>query len=137
MNSIKSIRRIVEWLWSGQNRYNVGSSTGGISRGGHHVPSPLNGEKVAKGRMRGGETFDFSSHIFTFQCQLALSPLTPALSPCRGEGELSAALFHGLRALLPPSRTRSGGIVFSFGSDCLNKGTFPNNTPRLPFACQR
>ena len=59
-------------------------------------PSPLNGEKVAEGRMRGGHADDFGSHTQTFQHQSASSPLTPTLSPLRGEGDVIASRFHGV-----------------------------------------
>src|SRR5436190_13805546 len=65
------------------------SGTGKCKRG---IPSPLNGEKVAAGRMRGGNTCGSGSIDSFSQHQLTSSPLTPALSPLRGEGERPAAL---------------------------------------------
>src|SRR5436190_11662791 len=55
------------------------------------IPSPLNGEKVAKGRMRGGNANGSGSVDSFSKHRLTLSPLTPALSPLRGEGETLAA----------------------------------------------
>ena len=52
----------------------------------HRVPSALNGEKVAEGRMRGGHTSGSDSCSFIGRDQLALPPLTLTLSPLRGEG---------------------------------------------------
>jgi hypothetical protein len=48
------------------------------------VPSPLNGEKVAEGRMRGGNAQDSDSRQ---DCDCVASVITPhpALSPLRGE----------------------------------------------------
>jgi hypothetical protein len=54
------------------------------------VPSPLNGEKVAGGRMRGGNARGFDSREITHKRSLALPPLTLTLSPLRGEGTRSA-----------------------------------------------
>src|SRR5436190_1391213 len=135
MNSIQSIRRCVEWLRTGRDHKR--SALFGISRDSGHNPSSLHGEKVAEGRMRGGRTRRFSMRTYTFQHPLALSPLSPALSPLRGEGERSASPFRGAFAKWRVRREHNRGIVFSFRSDCLTKGTFPINIPRLPFACQR
>jgi hypothetical protein len=74
-----------------------------ISGKDRRVPSPLNGEKVAEGRMRGGNTHDFGSCASTFRSQLTLPPLTPALSPLRGEGEHTSRLRFMSRLLIAPS----------------------------------
>jgi hypothetical protein len=58
----------------------------GISADAHRVPSPLNGEKVAEGRMRGENAHGFGSRETADEHELTLPPLTPALSPLRGEG---------------------------------------------------
>jgi hypothetical protein len=55
------------------------------STGVHRVPSPLNGEKVAKGRMRGGNAQDSDSRE-RIPIPLPTSPpLTLTLSPLRGK----------------------------------------------------
>ena len=55
--------------------------------GEREIPSPLNGEKVAKGRMRGGKADGSGSVDSLSKRRLTSSPLTPAHSPLRGEGE--------------------------------------------------
>jgi hypothetical protein len=158
MNSTQSIRRGVEWLGSQRNRHHLRSAPkrpgtpvpgdrtdnvrhAGISfrmsRCGRGIPSPLNGEKVAEGRMRGGQTHRSGFHPAGFQHRSALSPLTPALSPSRTEGDCNVSRDHIACAIRCSKTVHSRGIVFSFGSDCLINGAFPNITPRLPFTCQR
>ena len=50
-----------------------------LETGAREIPSPLNGEKVAKGRMRGGNADYSGLYNGLFKDGLALSPLTPAL----------------------------------------------------------
>jgi len=66
------------------------------------VPSPLNGERV---RVRGGSAQTLSH----FENATTLPPLTPALSPLRGEGEPFARISQ-IRTLLAPW-SRSAGIA--------------------------
>jgi hypothetical protein len=47
--------------------------------------APLNGEKVAEGRMRGGHAHDFDSHL-PIRADTDVTTPHPALSPVRGEG---------------------------------------------------
>ena len=51
------------------------------------IPSPLNGEKVATGRMRGGNTHGFGSIDSLSHHQSTLPPLTPGPLPVEGERE--------------------------------------------------
>jgi hypothetical protein len=55
----------------------------GISAEAHRVPSPLNGERV---RVRG----DSARTLSHCESAIAFPPLTPALSPLRGEGETAS-----------------------------------------------
>jgi NodT family efflux transporter outer membrane factor (OMF) lipoprotein len=57
------------------------------------VPSPLNGEKVAEGRMRGGNAHDSGSREDSNPIASVTTP-HPALSPLRGEGALTTRSFH-------------------------------------------
>ena len=57
------------------------------------VPSPLNGEKVAEGRMRGGNAQDSDSRDDSNPVASVITP-HPALSPLRGEGALTTRSFH-------------------------------------------
>ena len=43
----------------------------------HRVPSPLNGEKVAEGRMRGGNAHDCSSfsEVITLFLRIGIAPV--------------------------------------------------------------
>jgi hypothetical protein len=63
------------------------------------VPSPLNGERV---RVRGGAAHRSPSRSEPPD----LPPLTPALSPLRGEGETLALVAQVLARLLPSSRIK-------------------------------
>ena len=74
-------------------------------------PSPLNGEKVAAGRMRGGNTRDSASVDSYSQYHLTLSPLTPALPMNQSRhcvsnvsGEINAAVAgrRGALGTAPP-----------------------------------
>jgi hypothetical protein len=53
----------------------------GLSISVDRVSSPLNGEKVAEGRMRGGHARGFGSSIETMSRQSTSSPLTLNPSP--------------------------------------------------------
>ena len=64
------------------------------------VPSPLNGEKVAGGRMRGGNAQDSDLGENSDSVASVTTP-HPALSPLRGEGALIARSFH-----VHPQKTR-------------------------------
>jgi len=66
------------------------------------VPSPLNGEKVAEGRMRCGYTHDFGLRFAGGYSQLTSSPLTLTLSPLRGEGTAHVSTIHALNSLSTP-----------------------------------
>ena len=57
------------------------------------VPSPLNGEKVAEGRMRGGNAHDSDSREDSNPVASVTTP-HPTLSPLRGEGALTTSSFH-------------------------------------------
>ena len=57
------------------------------------VPSPLNGEKVAEGRMRGGNAQDFDLRRDSNHVASVTTP-HPALSPWKGEGALITRSFH-------------------------------------------
>jgi hypothetical protein len=59
----------------------------------HRVPSPLNGEKVAEGRMRGGNTQDSDGREDSNPVASVTTP-HPTLSPLRGEGALTTRSFH-------------------------------------------
>ena len=59
----------------------------GVGQCARVIPSPLNGEKVAEGRMRGGNAHGFGLIDSLSHHQSTSPPLTPALSPLRGEGE--------------------------------------------------
>ena len=58
------------------------------SRDALRIPSPLNGEKVAEGRMRGGNTKDSDSRKNSNPVASVTTP-HPTLSPLRGEGPLT------------------------------------------------
>jgi hypothetical protein len=113
---------------------------GGQSRGSgkpeRGIPSPLNGEKVAEGWMRGGNPRGSGSCLSFSRREPTLPLLTPALSPLRGEGEpLAASVVSVRRAVAQLGGQRRRDELCE--SPTVSARTVPSLQGTTPLTCRR